>query len=62
MVLVEGFRGEAEEAGPEGSWEEEALELARTLPVKEAARQISAKWNRSRREVYQYLLRETADS
>lgn len=62
VVLVEGFRGEAEEAGPEGSWEEEALELARTLPVKEAARQISAKWNRSRREVYQYLLRETADS
>lgn len=56
VVLVEGFHGEAEEEEAEGSWEEEALALAKTLPVKEAARQIAAKWHRSRREVYQYLL------
>lgn len=56
VVLIEGFHGEAEEEETEGSWEEEALALAKTLPVKEAARQIAAKWHRSRREVYQYLL------
>lgn len=56
VVLVEGWQGEAEDAAPEGSWEDEALTLAENLPLKEAARRVSAKWNRSRREVYQFLL------
>ncbi len=59
VVLVEGWQGEAEDAGPDGSWETEALALAQDLPIKEAARCISAKWNRSRREVYQFLLQRT---
>ncbi len=59
VVLVEGWQGEAEDAGPDGSWENEALALAQDLPIKEAARRISAKWNRSRREVYQFLLNNT---
>lgn len=56
VVLVEGWQGEAEDAAPDGSWEDEALALAEDLPLKEAARRVSAKWNRSRREVYQFLL------
>lgn len=59
VVLVEGWQGEAEDAGTDGSWEDEALALAQDLPIKEAARRISAKWNRSRREVYQFLLNNT---
>lgn len=59
VVLVEGWQGEAEDAGTDGSWEDEALALAQDLPIKEAARRISAKWNRSRREVYQFLLQRT---
>ena len=41
--------GEEEEA----SWEAEALELAKTLPQKEAARKIAAKFHMGRRDVYQ---------
>lgn len=59
VVLVEGWQGEAEDAGAEGGWETEALALAQDLPIKEAARRVSAKWNRSRREVYQFLLQQT---
>ena len=55
VVLVEGFAGKQEESTPQVSWQEEALALAE-MPLKEAARQISVKWNRSRREVYQFLL------
>lgn len=61
VVLVEGWQGEAEDAGTDGSWEDEALALAQDLPIKEAARRISAKWNRSRREVYQFLLQQTGN-
>lgn len=61
VVLVEGWQGEAEDAGPDGRWEDEALSLAQDRPIKEAARRISAKWNRSRREVYQFLLQQTGN-
>lgn len=61
VVLVEGWQGEAEDADPDGSWETEALALAQDLPIKEAARRISVKWNRSRREVYQFLLQQTGN-
>lgn len=57
VVLVEGFSGEADSDEETGSWEADALALAETLPLKEAARQTAAKWNRSRRDVYQFLLR-----
>lgn len=57
VVLVEGFSGEADGDEETGSWEADALVLAETLPLKEAARQTAAKWNRSRRDVYQFLLR-----
>lgn len=56
VVLVEGFAGKQEESAPQVSWQEEALALAEEMSLKEAARQISVKWNRSRREVYQFLL------
>lgn len=57
VVLVEGFSGEADSDEETGSWEADALALAETFPLKEAARQTAAKWNRSRRDVYQFLLR-----
>lgn len=57
VVLVEGFSGEADGDEETGSWEADALVLAETLPLKEAARQTAAKWNRSRRDVYQFLIR-----
>lgn len=56
VVLVEGCREKRDEEDTEGSWQEAALELAQALPMKEAARQVSVKWKRSRREVYQFLL------
>ncbi len=40
------------------NWNEEALKLAETMPLKEAARQIAFSHHLSRRDVYQYLLRE----
>ena len=46
--------GEEEE---EVSWQEEAEKLAESMPQKEAARKIAAKFHMGRREVYQYLLK-----
>ena len=56
VLLVEG-KTEEQEAPPEIDWKEEADNLAKTLPIKEAARQVAAKRNLSRREVYQYLVK-----
>lgn len=59
VILVEGWNETMEaEEGNSTSWQEEALELAKTLPQKEAARQIAAKFHMGRREVYQYLLKQ----
>ncbi len=57
VLLVEGYRGEAEESEDEMTWQEEAKLLAETLPIKEAARQVAAKRNLARRDVYQFLLK-----
>ena len=57
VLLVEGYKGEAEEAEDEMTWREEAVLLAETLPIKEAARQVAAKRNLARRDVYQFLLK-----
>ena len=57
VLLVEGRTEEQETAPPETDWKEEADNLAKTLPIKEAARQVAAKRNLSRREVYQYLVK-----
>ena len=57
VLLVEGYKGEAEEAEDEMTWREEAEMLAETLPIKEAARQVAAKRNLARRDVYQFLLK-----
>ncbi len=58
VILVEGWNETMEEEETEGaSWQEEALELAKIMPQKEAARKIAAKFNMGRREVYQYLLK-----
>lgn len=62
VVLVEGFAGKQEESAPQVSWQEEALALAEEMSLKEAARQISVKWNRSRREVYQFLLQAAKET
>ena len=56
VLIVEG-KTEEQEAPPEIDWKEEADNLAKTLPIKEAARQVAAKRNLSRREVYQYLVK-----
>ena len=59
VILVEGWNEsmqDEEENGP--SWQEEALALVKTMPQKEAARKIAAKFNMGRREVYQYLLNQ----
>ena len=59
VILVEGWNETMEaEEGNSTSWQEEALELAKTLPQKEAARQIAAKFHMGRREIYQYLLKQ----
>lgn len=58
VILVEGWNEDmAEGEEEESSWEAEALELAKTLPQKEAARKIAAKFHMGRRDVYQYLLK-----
>lgn len=57
VLLVEGYRGEAEESEDEMTWQEEAKLLAETLPIKEAARQVAAKRNLARRDVYRFLLK-----
>ena len=56
VLIVEG-KTEEQEAPPEIDWKEEADNLAKNLPIKEAARQVAAKRNLSRREVYQYLVK-----
>lgn len=59
VILVEGWNeAMEEETGEETTWQEEALKLAETLPLKEAARQAAGKYNLSRREVYQFLLKK----
>ena len=59
VILVEGWNeAMEEETGKETTWQEEALKLAETLPLKEAARQAAGKYNLSRREVYQFLLKK----
>ena len=59
VILVEGWNeAMEEETGKETTWQEEALKLAETLPLKEAARQAAGKYNLSRREVYQFLLQK----
>ena len=57
VLLVEGYKGDAEETEDEMTWQEEAVLLAETLPIKEAARQVAAKRNLARRDVYQFLLK-----
>lgn len=57
VILVEGWNEGMEEVlKEEGNWREEALELAKNIPQKEAARQIASKYNLSRREIYQFLI------
>lgn len=59
VILVEGWDEEQEtEASSEISWQEAAAELQGELSLKEIARQISVRYHMSRREVYQYLLKE----
>ncbi len=57
VLIVEGKTEEQDEESQETDWKEEAENLAKTFPIKEAARQVAAKRNLSRREVYQYLVK-----
>ena len=57
VVLVEGYKGEDKDAEDEMTWQEEAILLSETLPIKEAARQVAAKRNLAWRDVYQFLLK-----
>ena len=57
VILVEGWNESMQDEEENGTtWQEEAIALAETMPQKEAARKIAAKFNMGRREVYQYLL------
>lgn len=57
VILVEGWNESMEEETEEVSgWQDEAMKLAETMPLKEAARQTAGKYHLSRREVYQFLL------
>lgn len=59
VILVEGWNESMQDEEENGSsWQEEAVTLAKTMPQKEAARKIAAKFNMGRREVYQYLLNQ----
>ena len=59
VILVEGWNESMEEEEETGaSWQEEAMAVAKTMPQKEAARKIAAKFNMGRREVYQFLLKQ----
>lgn len=59
VILVEGWNESMQDEEENGSsWQEEAVALAKTMPQKEAARKIAAKFNMGRREVYQYLLNQ----
>lgn len=59
VILVEGWNESMQDEEENGSsWQEEAVALAETMPQKEAARKIAAKFNMGRREVYQYLLNQ----
>lgn len=58
VILVEGWNESMEkEDEEETSWQDAAVTLAEGMPLKEAARKVSARYNVSRREVYQYLLK-----
>lgn len=58
VILVEGWNEENSlETEEQPSWEEEAISLSDTMPLKEAARQIATKYNLARRDIYQYLLK-----
>ncbi|MDY6084843.1 MAG: 16S rRNA (cytidine(1402)-2'-O)-methyltransferase [Dialister sp.] len=60
VILVAGTGEDTEADLPKdkGSWQEEAVTLAESHSVKEVSRLVAAKWDCSRREVYQFLLRE----
>lgn len=63
VILVEGWDEEQEkEASSEISWQAAAAELQGELSLKEIARQISVRYHMSRREVYQYLLKEAGEA
>lgn len=58
VILVEGWNESMEkEDEEETSWQDAAVTLAEGMPLKEAARKVSGRYNVSRREVYQYLLK-----
>lgn len=61
VLVVEGKTEEKEAEEAETDWREEAENLAKTVSIKEAARQVAIKRNLSRREVYQYLLQSVTD-
>lgn len=58
VILVSGADVEAVEEAKEdkGSWQEAAKRLMKDHSIKEISKIISAEWNCSRRDVYQFLL------
>ncbi len=61
VLIVEGQTEERAAEAPEIDWKEEADNVAKKFPIKEAARQVAAKRHISRRDVYQYLV-QSAES
>lgn len=60
VILVEGWDEDQEtESESAVSWQEAALQMKGSLPLKEIARKISVQYHLSRRDVYQYLLQES---
>ena len=59
VILVEGWNEEmADKEEDAVTWQEWALELSKTMPSKEAARDTASKFNMARREVYQFLMKQ----
>lgn len=58
VILVEGWNEDMTAGeGSAANWQEKALELAKTMPAKEAAREIATAFHMGRREVYQFLIK-----
>lgn len=59
VIVAEGRMEDSEtEEDTQLSWQDAAKERMKTIPMKEAARQVAGEYHLSRRDVYQFLLQE----
>lgn len=60
VILVEGAGENVKPMAERNtiSWQEDALRRAKEMPIKDVARQMAVEYHLSRREIYQFLLKE----